>query len=473
MVAILIATGQNPAFHGLDEHLPIPLLPLADRPFLQHVVEYLVHQGIRRFEFVLSHLPEKIEAALGDGARWGCSFRYQLAPSQDDALRLARGIAGDGPVLLGSGTCLPEFALSALEPDTLIRYAGAWTGWGLFAAAASISETLGRSIEASAILSIESPEQFLASQRVALDGTFAGLLISGRDSEPGVRISRNVAIHPSARITAPVYIGENCRIAAGASIGPSAVIGANGIVDEHSIVVNALVAPGSYVGEALELDTVIVDRNRILNVRLGASFLVSETFLLGSLTERSKGRGLVRARDRLIALLLLLFMWPVLLVTYVVLSLSRRGKLSLRQAVDLPAETDPASWRQINIWSFATDFRSGGGTELFCRMLPGLVSVLSGDLSLVGVQPRSPASIQSLPDDWRSMYLKSKAGLITEADVMFGPGASEDEVYTSEVFYSATESSWHDLKLALLWLRNLFARRPEITPDLADEAGNS
>src|SRR5580658_2572443 len=29
MVAILIATGQNPAFHGLDEYLPVPLLPLA------------------------------------------------------------------------------------------------------------------------------------------------------------------------------------------------------------------------------------------------------------------------------------------------------------------------------------------------------------------------------------------------------------------------------------------------------------
>lgn len=118
MVAIITATGQNSAFYGLDEYLPIPLLPLADRPFLQHVVEFLVRQGVRRFEFILSHLPEKIEARFGDGARWGCSFLYHLVPSADEALRVAAGIASgvDDDVILASGVCLPEFEMAAVAP---------------------------------------------------------------------------------------------------------------------------------------------------------------------------------------------------------------------------------------------------------------------------------------------------------------------------------------------------------------------
>src|SRR6266699_5132242 len=102
----MVATGQDAAFDGLNEYLPIPLLPMGDRPFLQHVVEYLADQNIRRFEFVLSHLPEKIETALGDGARWGCTFHYHLLPLGADPLRLVRTIAADldDVVVLGQAT---------------------------------------------------------------------------------------------------------------------------------------------------------------------------------------------------------------------------------------------------------------------------------------------------------------------------------------------------------------------------------
>jgi hypothetical protein len=86
----------------------------------------------------------------------------------------------------------------------------------------------------------------------------------------------------------------------------------------------------------------------------------------------------------------------------------------------------------------------------------------------VGVQPRSREEIESLTPDWRSLYLKSKAGLITEARVMFGPDGTEDEIYTGEAFYSATESGLHDLKLAGLWLRGLFAR-PAAPATLVDD----
>ncbi|HVW85623.1 MAG TPA: hypothetical protein VHB50_13130, partial [Bryobacteraceae bacterium] len=41
--------------------------------------------------------------------------------------------------------------------------------------------------------------------------------------------------------------------------------------------------------------------------------------------------------------------------------------------------------------------------------------------------------------------------LITEAGVMFGGAPSEDEMYTAEAFYSATESTSRDARLFALW----------------------
>jgi NDP-sugar pyrophosphorylase family protein len=472
MVAILIATGQNAAFHGLDEYLPVPLLPLADRPFLQHVIEALVRHGVRRIEFVLSHLPQKIEARFGDGARWGCSFHYHLSPSAGDALRVAAGIAAGEKedVLLASGTTLPSFDTALLPPGSQIFHKGLWTGWTRLLPGAPLSQATGM-YPVDVCLSIESGDDFLRAQRAALDGTFEGLMIAGRAADPHVWISRNVALHPTAIITPPVYFGENCRIGKGAQVGPSAVIGANCIVDEQSIVNNSKVTPGTYIGEALELDSVIVDRNRLVNLRLGTSVLISETFLLGSLLERRRDRIWQRLRDRLIALFLLLLLWPLLLAVFLYLKITGRGGFAVRHGVDIPADDNPASWRSVEVIRFETaDSRPG---DFLYTFLPGLLSVIRGNVFLVGVQPRSRQEIESLPPDWKSLYLTSKAGLITEARVMFGPHGSEDEIYTGETFYCATGSASHDLKLASLWVRGLFARAatPPV-PLLADDREN-
>lgn len=481
MIAILIATGQNADFHGLDEHMPINLLPLADRPFLQHVIESVARQNIARFEFVLSHLPEKIEAWLGDGARWGCSFRYHLVPAGGDVFHLARTVAAglDEDVLLGSGVRLPEIDISAAPVNTAFCLQdGTWTGWAILARGgssltATLADELPR-ISVARCLSLETAEDFLRSQRDALEGNFPGLLMAGRQVEPGIWISRNVSLHPTAKVTGPVYIGENCRIGRGAKLGPSAVIGENCIVDAQSLVINSLVAAGTYIGEALELDSVIVDRNRLVNVRLRTSFLASETFLLSSLTVRASGRTLQRAVSRLCALLLLALLWPVLAIVALFAAITGKGKFTSREAVDIPADDNPAAWRCFRIPYFerASAKAAGRGAEFLFEFLPGLLSVLKGDLFLIGVRPRSRAAAEKLPADWKSIYLRAKAGLITEAAVMFGPHCTEDELYTAEAYYSATESLRHDLKLLGLWIWKLILG-PSTAAGLAEDSQNS
>ena len=56
----------------------------------------------------------------------------------------------------------------------------------------------------------------------------------------------------------------------------------------------SVVFPFSYVGEALELDHVIVDKNRLINARLGAEVVVADDFILGSMTDRQVRRVAMR-----------------------------------------------------------------------------------------------------------------------------------------------------------------------------------
>jgi len=88
----------------------------------------------------------------------------------------------------------------------------------------------------------------------------------------------------------------------------------------------------------------------------------------------------------------------------------------------------------------------------------------------VGVQPRTRTEILQLPSDWRALYLKTKAGLITEAAVMFGRTPSEDEFYTAEAFYSATESFSHDCRLLGLWFLKLITGLGKAPADLAKDS---
>ena len=55
------------------------MLPLVDRPFLQHLVECLVDAGVEDLDMILANHAEDIESHFEDGRRWGVRIRYHLA----------------------------------------------------------------------------------------------------------------------------------------------------------------------------------------------------------------------------------------------------------------------------------------------------------------------------------------------------------------------------------------------------------
>ncbi len=352
MKAVLILAGENRELHPLNDQTPVPMLPLLDRPFVQHVVESLVAQGFLEFDVLLCNIPEAIERFLGDGTRWGCTFRYHLVRDPERPYRHLRALRfGDGitPVLLAHGDRLPLLDVAAARPseedpgivffDTGKGEDGedvpfyAWSGWAWVPSSilaempadldeAGLGGFLSQRIDGDAdrfqvknLLNFNSFEGLLQANRQVMEGEGEGFLLSGRQTDPGIWISRNVSLHPMARLEPPVYIGENCRIGMGVKLGPNAVLDSDCVLDKGCTVENSLILPGSYVGQALELADVIVDRNRLVNVRVGAAVTITDDFILGSLKENRFRKWFAAAASRLTAALLLVVFSPVILLT--------------------------------------------------------------------------------------------------------------------------------------------------------------
>jgi len=69
-VAIL-AGGLGTRLHPLTEQLPKSLVPIAGRPFIFHQLELLHDRGVRQVVLCVGHLAQQIEAAVGEGGRFG------------------------------------------------------------------------------------------------------------------------------------------------------------------------------------------------------------------------------------------------------------------------------------------------------------------------------------------------------------------------------------------------------------------
>jgi hypothetical protein len=128
-----------------------------------------------------------------------------------------------------------------------------------------------------------------------------------------------------------------------------------------------------------------------------------------------------------------------------------------QQVVRLPAADESAQWQTYTLWAFVLPGTASRTnlSDFLCRFLPQLVNVLCGQVRFVGVQPRSAQDLEQLPADRRALYLRTKAGLITEALVYYGQSPTEDELYSAEVFYAVTASASHDLKILCRYLVRL------------------
>ena len=73
---ILMAGGLGMRLRPLTEKVPKPMIPVGDKPLLEHIVTRFQEQGFTRFTLCLNHLGHVIRDYFGDGSAFGVEIDY-------------------------------------------------------------------------------------------------------------------------------------------------------------------------------------------------------------------------------------------------------------------------------------------------------------------------------------------------------------------------------------------------------------
>ena len=116
MKAMVLAAGKGTRLHPFTETLPKPMLPVAGRPVLAHIIEWLWRHGIHQVAINLHYHPEVIRQYFKDDSWRGVEITYSEEP---ELLGTAGGVKkmeaffGD-PFLVVYGDVLTDLDLGAL-----------------------------------------------------------------------------------------------------------------------------------------------------------------------------------------------------------------------------------------------------------------------------------------------------------------------------------------------------------------------
>jgi len=78
-------------------------LPVLDRSLVQHLVEYVLDQGVQQIDFALPSGFESATRLLGTGLRWGGHFNHYSVPDGSwpiDVLRPVLSASGEEKILI-------------------------------------------------------------------------------------------------------------------------------------------------------------------------------------------------------------------------------------------------------------------------------------------------------------------------------------------------------------------------------------
>jgi mannose-1-phosphate guanylyltransferase/phosphomannomutase len=118
MRAVVLAGGFGTRIKPLTYSLPKPMLPLAGKPILEHVVDLLKNHGINDLVFLLYFQPEVIKNYFQDGVKFGVKITHVIPPEDygtAGAVKFASEyIKGDEPFIITSGDLLTDVDLGAL-----------------------------------------------------------------------------------------------------------------------------------------------------------------------------------------------------------------------------------------------------------------------------------------------------------------------------------------------------------------------
>ena len=514
MRAVVLAGGAGLRLWPLTRDRPAAMLPVVNRPVIEHVLESLVRHGVDSATLTLHHCPHAVEAWLADGTRLGLRLDYTLERVPLGTAGSARRVAASWtePFVLASATALTAADLSkaaafhqahgaaltllvvpAAGTDGAVelsrtgrvrlpfrRGTGAYGLTDLAIVSPSAFELLpevGRPTDLIAdllprllrarrpvyghvcpgpALAIRTIGDLVAANRGALAGELPHLVFPGVEIEPGIRLCRGAWVHPRARLEAPVLVGADAMVDRDTVLSGT-VIGDDVIVDPGSTIHDSVVLARTHVSGDLHLEGAVVSSEGVGQgepttwLDVRDDSLLADTRAPGPLAASHVAGRLAAA----VALGVTALAWvPALLA----LAVESRGR-PFRARRIVGARGRPASLRSI-----AARGPCGRALRrLGWQRLPHVWSVLRGDLCWVGTTPRTETEVAALQA--RGEPTLAPPGLVTLTQ--FTPARlRRDGRLALDRLYAKTRSRKVDLQM----LAAALGRRSATVPDGAQPA---
>ncbi|MEV0000356.1 glucose-1-phosphate thymidylyltransferase [Streptomyces sp. NPDC050848] len=96
MKALVLSGGAGTRLRPFSYSMPKQLIPIANKPVLEHVLENVAALGVTEIGVIVGDWGDEIEEAIGDGIRFGCRITYI---PQEKPLGLAHCVALARPFL--------------------------------------------------------------------------------------------------------------------------------------------------------------------------------------------------------------------------------------------------------------------------------------------------------------------------------------------------------------------------------------
>jgi glucose-1-phosphate thymidylyltransferase len=308
--AVILAAGEGRRLEPLTNRRPKPMVPVANRPLLEHVVEAVGAAGIDRIVLVVGYKQERIRNHFGDGDDWGVTIEYveqstqlgtghavlQTEPVVDGPFVVLNGdrivdpeaVAavrdrlrdGDGPLVTVTAVEAPrDYGVVRLDGDRVTEIdekpegpvetnrinAGVY-GFtpGIFDAIRATNVT--GELEITATLNDLTADHELTA--LGYDGrwldvsnlwdvlTVNAALIHDSDHAreapaAGQRVGDAVTLADDVVLAGNVRIGPNATVTGATAIGSNVTVAANAVVENSVVFADAVIGPGAVVRDAV------------------------------------------------------------------------------------------------------------------------------------------------------------------------------------------------------------------------------
>ncbi|MFZ0001434.1 MAG: mannose-1-phosphate guanyltransferase [Trebonia sp.] len=325
MKAVVMAGGEGTRLRPMTANQPKPLLPVANRPIMEHVLRLLKRHGFEETIVTVQFLAALVRNYFGDGEDVGMFLQYateEMPLGTAGSVKNAEDALKDSPFLVISGDALTdmdltemcrfhkengalvtvgltrvpdplEFGIVIADEDGRIQRFLEKPTWGQV-----FSDTVNTGVyimepevlaEVSAKESVDwSHDVFpkllargapifgyisdkywedvgtLESYMKAQADVLSGKVevdIAGFEVSPGMWIAEGADVDPDAVLKGPLVIGDYAKIEAGATIREYSVIGANVVVKEGAFIHRAVVHNNVFVGQGTTLRGCVVGKN--------------------------------------------------------------------------------------------------------------------------------------------------------------------------------------------------------------------